>query len=252
MRTTNMMRLFFTMLGAALLTLAWSSPSQADAVTFTGTSGTLAASAEFTVSGTTLTVELCNISTADVLNPAQLLSAVFFSVDPTCGTLTPTSAVVSPGSTVLFPPSTPIETNVGGEFAYATGLSGAPNGANSGISSAGFDLFGSGNFNGPNLQGPVAVDGLQYGLTSAGDNPATGNAAVTGNNALIKNCVTFTIGVTSAFESVAHCISNVSFQYGTALTDTNIPGIPEPSSLAIAGLGALGFVGYGLRRRVKK
>jgi len=27
---------------------------------------------------------------------------------------------------------------------------------------------------------------------------------------------------------------------------------PEPSSMAIAGLGALGFVGYGLRRRVKK
>jgi len=28
--------------------------------------------------------------------------------------------------------------------------------------------------------------------------------------------------------------------------------VPEPSSLAIAGLGALGFVGYGLRRRPKK
>jgi len=28
--------------------------------------------------------------------------------------------------------------------------------------------------------------------------------------------------------------------------------VPEPSSMAIAGLGVLGFVGYGLRRRVKK
>lgn len=28
--------------------------------------------------------------------------------------------------------------------------------------------------------------------------------------------------------------------------------IPEPSTLAIAGLGALGFLGYGLRRRLKK
>jgi LPXTG-motif cell wall-anchored protein len=28
-------------------------------------------------------------------------------------------------------------------------------------------------------------------------------------------------------------------------------GVPEPSALAIAGLGALGFLGYGLRRRKK-
>jgi hypothetical protein len=28
--------------------------------------------------------------------------------------------------------------------------------------------------------------------------------------------------------------------------------VPEPSTLAIAGLGALGFIGYGLRRRLKK
>jgi len=28
--------------------------------------------------------------------------------------------------------------------------------------------------------------------------------------------------------------------------------VPEPSTLAIAGLGALGFIGYGLRRRFKK
>jgi hypothetical protein len=28
--------------------------------------------------------------------------------------------------------------------------------------------------------------------------------------------------------------------------------VPEPSTLALAGLGALGFIGYGLRRRLKK
>jgi hypothetical protein len=30
------------------------------------------------------------------------------------------------------------------------------------------------------------------------------------------------------------------------------PGTPEPSTLAIAGLGALGFLGYSLRRRKAK
>lgn len=30
------------------------------------------------------------------------------------------------------------------------------------------------------------------------------------------------------------------------------PSVPEPSTLAVATLGALGFIGYGLRRRLKK
>jgi hypothetical protein len=33
---------------------------------------------------------------------------------------------------------------------------------------------------------------------------------------------------------------------------SQITAIPEPSTMAIAGLGALGFIGYGLRRRLKK
>jgi len=33
---------------------------------------------------------------------------------------------------------------------------------------------------------------------------------------------------------------------------TSTPSVPEPSSMAIAGLGALGFVAFGLRRRLKK
>jgi hypothetical protein len=43
---------------------------------------------------------------------------------------------------------------------------------------------------------------------------------------------------------------------GNGFTNTGFAGdaatVPEPSTLAIAGLGALGFVGFGLRRRLKK
>jgi hypothetical protein len=42
-----------------------------------------------------------------------------------------------------------------------------------------------------------------------------------------------------------------AFTNAGLLIDSPKP-IPEPSTLAIAGLGALGFVGYGLRRRLKK
>ena len=41
-------------------------------------------------------------------------------------------------------------------------------GAASGISRSGFDLFGDANFSGDNLQDPMAVDGLNYRITSAG------------------------------------------------------------------------------------
>jgi len=60
---------------------------------------------------------------------------------------------------------------VGGSWAYAAGLSGAPGGANEGISSAGFALFGPGNlFPGAALPGDSSTPGgLDRGLTTATD-----------------------------------------------------------------------------------
>jgi len=42
------------------------------------------------------------------------------------------------------------------------------------------------------------------------------------------------------------------FEEWKVRTPESTPAVPEPSTLAIAGLGALSFVGYGLRRRIKK
>jgi hypothetical protein len=47
----------------------------------------------------------------------------------------------------------------------------------------------------------------------------------------------------------------MQFQFGTSEGEGTFSGqllTPEPSTLAISGLGALGFFGYGLRRRLKK
>jgi hypothetical protein len=92
------------------------------------------------------------------------------------------------------------------------------------------------------------VDGLQYGISTATDNPATGNTPVTGaGGPLIRNQVKFVVGgVPSGFDPMA-TISNVQFQYGTTRCDVPgtvdrcIPDVPEPATgcqLALAALAA--------------
>jgi len=215
-------------------------------IIWAGSQGSLAASAEFHTSGTDLVVTLTNTSAADVLAPPDVLTAVFFNVSGATLVLNPTSAVVPPTSTVLFGATEP-GGGVGGEWAYRGGLSGSPGNRVYGISSTGVNLFGSGDlFPGVNLQGPASPDGLQYGLTSAGDNPAIGNAAVTGSNALIQNQVVFTLsGLPAGFDLTR--INGVFFQYGTDLSEPGYGGnIPAP---APALLGLLAGAGAARRRR---
>ncbi len=226
---------------ALVVTMASVASAQA-AVTFSATSGTMSAKADFSVVGTDLHVTLTNDSSADVLVPVDVLTGLFFDITGPSVVLTPFSAVLAAGSLVLFDPA-PVGGVVGGEWAYAAGLVGAPGAAARGISSAGLGLFGNANFPGPNLEPPAAVDGLQYGITSAGDNPATGNTPVTGTNPLIKNSVDFVFtGLPAGFDLSR--ITNVWFQYGTALSEPSVAA-PTPGAASLFGVIVL----MGLRRR---
>lgn len=244
---------------------------------FTGSSGNRAASAQFDVSGTNLVVTLTNTSAFDVSVPVDVLTALFFTIagDPT---LTPVSAMLASGSMVFYDPNgQPAGGNVGGEWAYKDGIPSAPHGADEGISSTGVGLFDKSNFNGPELAGPAnnALNGLQYGILSAGDDTVTGNPAILGSGGLIKNSVVFTLSGLpqnfSLYDQNTTKISNVSFQYGTSLTEPNITGgctqncippctvncgggtqgIPEPASLGLLGLGLLA-IGVLRRRQVTR
>ena len=226
----------FRIVAVACLFLA-AAPTQSFAtpVTFNALSGNLAASATFDTSGNDLIVTLTNTSPDDVLVPADILTALFFDITNAVA-LSKSSAALAPGSIVLFGGTDPLNV-VGGEWAYRTGLVGAPHSSSYGIGSAGFGLFGDADrFPGSNLQGPNAPNGLQYGITSMGDDPGTGNGPVTGPNALIQNSVIFTFGGLPAGFDPSSSISNVSFQYGTSLAEPNIE-TPEPRTFLLLVMG---------------
>jgi hypothetical protein len=61
-------------------------------------------------------------------------------------------------------------------------------------------------------------------------------------------------GVTTSTKLTAANFTGVSVGFGTgpdAVLHASV-AVPEPSTLAVAGLGALAFIGYGLRRRRKE
>lgn len=224
---------------------AWS------AVTFSTSAGTRAASASFDIVAGKLQVVLTNTSTFDVTQPIDVLTAVFFNVSGANGAsqLTPFSAL-SGGITYLNgvqkDAGSVAGQNLGGEWGYDAVANGNVPTANAGISSSGLGgLFGQPNFNGPNLEANGALDGLQYGIASAGDNPTSGNGGVMGNE-ITKSSVTFLLTVAGGFNLAQ--ISNLYFQYGTAMDEPRLvccgqQQVPTPGTwlLAAAGIAALGW-----------
>jgi PEP-CTERM motif len=249
---------------AALLSVAlWATPASAGSLTIGLTSGSRSASAVFVNSGGQLVVTLTNTSAADALVPTDLLTAIFFDVAGS-PSLTPVSAVICATCSIVNPgaPATDAGGSVGGEWAYKGGGADLAFGANYSLSSTGVGIFGPGDvFGGTNLAGPADPDGPQYGITTAGDNPATGNGGL--SVPIIKNQVVFKLNGFGGLDPQA-VISNLTFLYGTALDEPHFGGscvgdctiqiaaVPEPASLILLGSGLIGAATRARKRRAAK
>lgn len=255
----------------------FASQAQATAV-FSGSGSGLSASASFTISGGQLRILLTNTDAASgsgkPTSPESVLSGLFFNLGTS--TFTPVSASVYTGApngviqqgSIIQTSMCDVQscsgaTNIGGEWSYAKGTGSWP-GTTQGIASAGY-LFGntsSGNFNGPNYQGPTALNGIGFGLVPNGWAPWGGNGGLDGT-ALIEGTVEFVLNIPSGLKESD--ITNVYFTYGTSAGEKKIPGtsstttsgggtsgsVPEPALLSVLGV-ALAGAALRMRRRASR
>lgn len=214
----------------------------ARAIDFVGAKGSLTAEVSFVQLGTNLIVSLSNTSHADVRAPNAVLTSVFFTLDGN-PMLKPLSSSIGMNTTVLFAPSGANGPDMGGEWAYRGNLSKIPGGGRSGISAASLGVFSLPSFNGPELEPPLNVSGIDYGLTSAGDNTNTGNIFVTGLYPLVRGSVMFAFVMPLGY--TLSNITDVTFQYGPSFGNPRLAGVLQPSS-AIPESSSLGLVACGI------
>ncbi len=242
--------------------LGWQIPAQA-AVIFTGngtnpaTGNSIAAEAIFEVMGNQLTVTLTNTAQDDPDRSSEVLTALFFGLDNLTNSqldaLTLDSVVLSDDSVVLLdgvvqptpiditappPPTNNQGANFQGGWSLPNEPQNIPGNANTGLGTAGLDVFNGNAVNRPGQGGNFNYGLVSSAYTTDGDNNPMGSAE------LIQDSVIFTIdNLPDGFTEDR--ISNVLFQYGTdQASEPSIPGvprqeIPEPSSV----LGLIAMVG---------
>src|SRR6188508_2528344 len=239
---------------------------------FTGSGTGLSASASFTISGALgsrqLTILLTNTDAATGANAPtdapNVLTGLFFNLGTS--TFTPASATLESNASIIQTSKCEVncvgQTNVGGEFSYASGGAGWLAGTTQGIASSGYLNANTNarNFNGVNYDDPAALDGINFGMVPDTWVAGSGNGGLD-KVALIEGTVKFVLNIPDGLTEDQ--IKNVYFTYGTSAGEktlgsqttttsssstTTVRSVPEPLTLSMLGIALAGFA-YRLRRR---
>lgn len=235
--------------------------------TFSASAGALSAEVTFStnvscISNCVLTIQLTNTSAVSPAVPADVLTSLFFNFSG-APTLTARKALVASGSSVITTSSGGAVstlygagTNVGSQWAFsqAPNIAGAT-GASYGISAAGLGIFGGGDlFCQPGPGCPTLIagtagaapDGLAFGIVPTAYTGASNGGVA--NRSLIQSSAIFSLKGVSG--DLTGMISNVSFQYGTSLSEPTLH-VPEPATILVLGFGLVGMMVIRRRRSLR-
>jgi len=244
------------MLGVALTLTTWTGSARASLTELTpftttginpATHDAVSATAKFYVdtgAPNTLVIVLVNTSAFAAthhgggnLGGSDVLTGLAFniSVNPSYAT--------KPSVANLSPILTPTSTELGsGDFANTWTNQITPGGNSLVTGSYGISTSGFANaFKGSRLTGP------DHGIVGLGNTTST---VAGGIEPLAMNGLEFTLTFASGTDFTKATFSGVQFLFGTEGTGV-LNAVPEPSTLLIAAVGALGFLGYGWRRRCR-
>jgi hypothetical protein len=94
---------------------------------------------------------------------------------------------------------------------------------------------------------PAANGSVATPVVTASQPTPTGNSPLA--NVTLPNSGTYSLGQVVTLSGVSLATTSTLFNFGGTSSVNAVPAVPEPSTLALAGLGSLGLIGYGVRRR---